>query len=88
LRRIAGLDWRVSTELYEFFKDFMIFGLAVGGLALHAQDPTPPGTIAPSGQRLPPGTPSNPAVVPKLDNRGKAIYWWRTDPILRRASIS
>jgi len=59
------------------WKIFVIFGLLAGGLALTAQDATQPGTVAPSVQRLPPGTPTNRAVVPKLDSKGKAIYWWR-----------
>src|SRR6185437_7558122 len=59
------------------WKIFVIFGLLAGGLALTAQDATQPGTVAPSVQRLPPRTPTNRAVVPKLDSKGKAIYWWR-----------
>jgi hypothetical protein len=55
----------------------VIFGLVASGLAVHAQHTTSPGTPAPSGRRLPLGTPGNRAVVPKLDTRGKAIYWWR-----------
>src|SRR5690242_9160403 len=52
----------------------VIFGFVACGFAVNAQDT---GTVARSGQRLPVGTPSNRAVVPKLDTRGKAIYWWR-----------
>jgi hypothetical protein len=55
----------------------VIFGLVTCGFAVNAQDTTAPGTVARSSQTLPVGTPSNRAVVPKLDSRGKAIYWWR-----------
>jgi len=55
----------------------VILGLVAGGFAINAQDTIPPGTAAPSGQRLTPGTPANSAGIPKLDERGKAIYWWR-----------
>jgi hypothetical protein len=59
------------------WKIIVIFGLVPGGLALNAQDATPHGAVAPSGQRLPPGTSGNRAAVPKLDIKGKAVYWWR-----------
>ncbi len=54
----------------------VIFGLVACGFIVNAQDTTT-GTIARSGKRFPMGTPSNRAVVPKLNTRGKAIYWWR-----------
>ena len=59
------------------WKIFVIFGFLAGGLALTAQNATQPGTVAPSDQRLLPGTPTNRAVVPQLDRKGKAVYWWR-----------
>ena len=59
------------------WKIFVVFGLLAGGFALNAQGVTQPGTVAPSSQTLPSGTPTNRAVVPELDTRGKAIYWWR-----------
>src|SRR6266567_667036 len=59
------------------WNNFVFFGLMAGGFALNAQDAKQPGTVAPSGQSLPPGTPENRAVVPRLDSRGKAVYWWR-----------
>jgi len=58
-------------------KIFVVFGFLAGGFALSGQNGTQPDTVAPSGQRLPQETPTNRAVVPKLDNRGKAVYWWR-----------
>src|SRR5690349_2095468 len=58
-------------------KAYLILGLLAGGFILSAQDVTRPGIPAPSGQTPLPGTPRNRAVVPKLDTRGKAIYWWR-----------
>ena len=59
------------------WKLLVISGLLAGGFALNAQGVTQPGTVAPSSQTLPSGTPTNRAVVPELDTRGKAIYWWR-----------
>jgi len=59
------------------WKIFVIFGLVAGGFAVHAQDATRPGGAAPSGQGPTPGTPANRTVVPKLDTKGKAVYWWR-----------
>jgi hypothetical protein len=59
------------------WKIFVIFVFIPGGVALNAQDVTPTDTLTPSAQRLPPGIPGIPAAVPKLDNGGKGVYWWR-----------
>src|SRR4051794_14155506 len=59
------------------WKLLSIFGLVVSGFAVHAQDTRQPGVVPPSGQAPTPGTPVNRNVVPKLDTKGKGIYWWR-----------
>jgi len=74
---MPSLNSRFGKGYSAMWMIMMIFGPVEGGPALHAQDVTPPGTVVPSGPTLPPGTSGKGAVVPKLDNRGKAIYWWR-----------
>ena len=66
----------VGKVYVAMWKICVILGLVASGFTVSAQNATP-GSIAPPIQRLPPGTPVNRAVVPKLDTRGKAIYWWR-----------
>jgi hypothetical protein len=76
-KKVLRSDLWGSCLHLRLWKVLPISGFLAGCLALDAQDMKQPGAVPALSQGPAPGTPVNRVVVPKLDTKGKAVYWWR-----------